>query len=308
MVVGYIVWMTTELLRRRPPDDVDDEFDIDAFKARSAPVSLEGVDLDSFRDEPLDPDSLRCLRYMHDVEYHTVCYLRDLLVTPAHRDPTITTFLTLWNLEEMYHGEAIGAVLAAHGEPAGRPRIGSTRQRLGRFDRLAPAAHTIGSLLVGQAWTAVHMTWGAVNEWTAQAAYARLGQRAGHPALSTLLGRIMRQEGRHADFYARQAERRLRVDARARWLTRTALRRWWAPGRLHALAPQRGGVPRRSPLHGSRRPGHDRAHRPPVGSAPRPGGPAPGHRRRATPDRRRRADLRGDRVAGCQPACPGADR
>jgi len=229
VVVGYIVWMTTELLRPRQADDVDDEFDIDAFKARSAPVSLEGVDLDSFRDEPLDPDSLRCLRYMHDVEYHTVCYLRDLLVTPAHRDPTITTFLTLWNLEEMYHGEAIGAVLAAHGEPAGRPRIGSTRQRLGRFDRLAPAAHTMGSLLVGQAWTAVHMTWGAVNEWTAQAAYARLGQRAGHPALSTLLGRIMRQEGRHADFYARQAERRLRVDARARWLTRTALRRWWAP-------------------------------------------------------------------------------
>jgi hypothetical protein len=73
------------------------------------------------------------------------------------------------------------------------------------------------------------MTWGAVNEWTAQAAYARLGQRAQHPVLSTLLSRIMRQEGRHADFYARQAERRLRGDARARWLTRTALRRWWGP-------------------------------------------------------------------------------
>jgi hypothetical protein len=222
--------MTTDLLRRRPPDDVDDAlFDIDSFKARSAPVSLEGIDLDSFRDQPLDPDSLRCLRYMHDVEYHTVCYLRDLLVTPAHRDPTVTTFLTLWNLEEMYHGDALGAVLAAHGERAGRPRIVSTRQRLRRFDRLAPAAHTVGSVLVGQAWTAVHMTWGAVNEWTAQAAYARLGQLAEHPVLSTLLSRIMRQEGRHADFYARQAERRLRDDAVARWLTRTALRRWWAP-------------------------------------------------------------------------------
>jgi Flp pilus assembly protein TadD len=34
----------------------------------------------------------------------------------------------------------------------------------------------------------------------------------------------MRQEGRHADFYARQAERRLRDDAKARWLTRTAPR------------------------------------------------------------------------------------
>jgi hypothetical protein len=166
---------------------------------------------------------------MHDVEYHTVCYLRDLLVTPAHRDPTVTTFLTLWNVEEMYHGDAIGAVLAAHGERAGRERVSETRQRLGPFDRIAPAAHAIGSIVVGSAWTAVHMTWGAVNEWTAQAAYARLGQLADHPTLSALLARIMRQEGRHADFYARQAERRLRDDAKARWLTRTALRRWWAP-------------------------------------------------------------------------------
>jgi hypothetical protein len=206
-----------------------EEFDIDAFKSRSSPVTLDGIDLHDFVDQPLDPSTLRCLRYMHDVEYHTVLYLRDLLVTPAHRDPTVTTFLTLWNVEEMYHGDAIGAVLAAHGERAGRDRVSETRQRLGPFDRIAPAAHAIGSIVVGSAWTAVHMTWGAVNEWTAQAAYARLGQLADHPTLSALLARIMRQEGRHADFYARQAERRLRDDAKARWLTRTALRRWWAP-------------------------------------------------------------------------------
>jgi hypothetical protein len=205
------------------------DFDIDAFKSRSTPVTLDGIDLHDFVDHPLDPSTLRCLRYMHDVEYHTVLYLRDLLVTPAHRDPTVTTFLTLWNVEEMYHGDAIGAVLAAHGERAGRDRVSETRQRLGPFDRIAPAAHAIGSIIVGPAWTAVHMTWGAVNEWTAQAAYARLGQIADHPTLSALLARIMRQEGRHADFYARQAERRLRDDAKARWLTRTALRRWWAP-------------------------------------------------------------------------------
>jgi hypothetical protein len=216
-------------LIRRPPAHADDDFDIDAFKARSAPVSLEGIDLGRFLDQPLDPATLRCLRYMHDVEYHTVCYLRDLLVTPAHRDPTVTTFLTLWNLEEMYHGDALGAVLTAHGEAAGRDRVSTTRHRLGRFDRFAPIAHSLGSVLIGSAWTAVHMTWGAVNEWTAQAAYARLGQRADHPTLSALLARIMRQEGRHADFYARQAERRLRDDALARRVTRTALRRWWGP-------------------------------------------------------------------------------
>ena len=233
----YILRMATGLTRRSAAPTADNDFDIDAFKARSVPVSLDDLDLTQFIDHPLDGDTLRCLRYMHDVEYHTVCYLRDLLVTPAHRDPTVTTFLTLWNVEEMYHGDAIEAVLAAHGETAGRDRVNTTRQRLGRFDRVAPVAHSLGSLLVGPAWTAVHMTWGAVNEWTAQAAYARLGQRANHPVLSALLPRLMRQEGRHADFYARQAERRLRNDARARWLTRTALRRWWGPVGSTLLPP-----------------------------------------------------------------------
>jgi hypothetical protein len=211
------------------PAGAHQEFDIDAFKSRSSPVTLEGIDLHDFVDDPLDPSTLRCLRYMHDVEYHTVCYLRDLLVTPAHRDPTVTTFLTLWNVEEMYHGDAISAVLAAHGEPAGRDRVSDTRQRLGRFDRIAPAAHAIGSIVVGSAWTAVHMTWGAVNEWTTQAGYLRLAQRANHPVLSELTRRIARQEGRHIDFYVSEARRRLAASRGAQTVVRWALRHLWRP-------------------------------------------------------------------------------
>jgi len=40
-----------------------------------------------------------------------------------------------------------------------------------------------------------HMTWGAVNEWTTQAAYA-VSKPLDHPTLATLLLRIMKQEGR----------------------------------------------------------------------------------------------------------------
>src|SRR5262245_54107788 len=104
--------------------------DIEAFKARSKPVALDDIDLDDFRRQPLDDTTLRCLQYMHDVEYHTVCYLRDLLVTPAHRDPDVTTFLTLWNVEEYFHGEALGAVLHAHGRTAGAERVLATRVSL----------------------------------------------------------------------------------------------------------------------------------------------------------------------------------
>jgi hypothetical protein len=47
--------------------------------------------------------------------------------------------------------------------------------------------------------------------------------------LSELLRRIMRQEGRHIDFYASEAHRRLAANPRAQRMTRFALRRLWKP-------------------------------------------------------------------------------
>lgn len=192
------------------------------------PVDVGDIDFSAFRSTPLDPDALRCLRYMHDVEQHTVCYLRDLLVTRSHRDPEMTTFLTFWNFEEYWHGEVIGRVLAEHGEAAGADRIAPMREKLGWRDHLSPLASMAASAAVKD-FAAVHMTWGAVNEWTTQAGYARLAARAKHPVLSDLLKRIMRQEGRHIDFYATQAKMRLARSGVARRLTRLALKRLWAP-------------------------------------------------------------------------------
>ena len=203
--------------------------DPDRYAERASRLDLTGIDFDAFRTRPLDAAVLRCLRYMHDVEHHTVCYLRDLLVTPAHKDPRITTFLTVWSYEEMWHGDAIGRVLAAHGEDAGAPRIARLRRGLGLRDRLAPALHALGSAIAGRAFGALHMTWGAVNEWTTQAGYARLIDRAQHPVLTDLLNRIMRQEGNHIAFYAGEASHRLADHPRARRMVRWALRRLWRP-------------------------------------------------------------------------------
>ncbi len=60
---------------------------------------------------------------MHDIEYQTVLYTRELLVTPAWKDPQFTAFLTLWNYEEYWHGHALGRVLAMHDQPAHDPRL-----------------------------------------------------------------------------------------------------------------------------------------------------------------------------------------
>ena len=203
-------------------------FDINTYQRLVRPVDLRDLDFSSFERQPLDPDVLRCLRYMHDVEQHTVCYLRDLLVTRAHRDPELTTFLTFWNYEEFWHGEAIGRVLERHGEPAGAGRLAPMRAGLGWKDALAPLT-SMALSAASPNFTAVHMTWGAVNEWTTQAGYARLAARSGHPVLAELLRRIMRQEGRHIDFYVSQARARLAASRTAQRLTRTALRRLWRP-------------------------------------------------------------------------------
>jgi hypothetical protein len=192
-------------------------------------LDLGGLDLfTAFTEWPLDVDTLRCLQYMHDVENHTVCYMRDALVTDAHRDPRLTTFLTMWNYEEHWHGEALGTVLAAHGRPSGPGRVAQVRRQLGWKDRWRPLTFLIGSLAFRD-MVAVQMTWGAVNELTTQAAYGQLARRSGHPVLTELLRRIMRQEGRHVAFYASESRSRLAGSGAARRLVRLALRRYWAP-------------------------------------------------------------------------------
>src|SRR6516165_1410556 len=135
-------------------------FNIESLKERTGRVQVDDLDFDAFRSEPLSEPVLRCLRYMHDIEHHTICYLRDLLATPAHADHEVTTFLTMWNFEEYWHGEAIGRVLAAHGEPNGGRRVEAMRRSLRWSNRVGPTLHAVGSSLVGASYTAVHMTWG----------------------------------------------------------------------------------------------------------------------------------------------------
>ncbi len=62
-------------------------FDIDRYAATSERVAFDDLDLDHFRAHPLPPATLRTLHYMTEVEYHTVCYTRDLLTTRRTASP-----------------------------------------------------------------------------------------------------------------------------------------------------------------------------------------------------------------------------
>lgn len=202
-------------------------FDIDRYLDTVAPLDDSDIDYSTFADRPLDEATLRTLRYMHDVEHHTACYQRDLLVTSAHEDPEVTSFLSMWAYEEYWHGAAIGRVLAAHDEVHGRDRVGSVRRRVGR-DRLRTLGFMAASSVTDHI-VAIAMTWGAINEWTTQAGYLRLASTAGHDELAVLLRRIAKQEGRHIDFYAAQAEKRLAASERAQSWVRKALQHKWQP-------------------------------------------------------------------------------
>ncbi len=200
---------------------------IEKFQEQGGRLKIDDLDFEEFRRRPLDDNVLRCLGYMHDVEYQTVLYTRELLLLPAWKDPQFTPFLTLWNYEEYWHGQAIGRVLEMHGRPAHDSRLNAMRTFNRRYLVWSPLIFwTIGQTV--RRFPAVHMTWGAINEWTANAAYNRLATIAEHPVLTELLGRIMRQEGRHAGYYASWA-RDMLADRRAQKVTSWFLRHEWAP-------------------------------------------------------------------------------
>ncbi|MGC5617013.1 ferritin-like domain-containing protein [Georgenia sp. Z1491] len=204
-------------------------FDIDTFAADSTPVRFEDLDMSSFRDDPLPEDSLRCLRYMCDVEYHTVCYLRDLLVTPSSREGDVAGFMTMWNREEFWHGEALAAVLAAHDITVDYDELKARRTKLGWREALSSLKQSVLANLVGADFVATHMLWGAANEWSAVAAYRRMADLERHPVLAVLLRRIAQQETRHVAFYATRARERLTASEPARRVARLTLERFWRP-------------------------------------------------------------------------------
>ena len=200
-------------------------FDLDAYVARCGGLDLSAIAWDQVPRYPLSPETVRSLRYMQDIESHTIIYLRALLATRAIDDPEVAVFLACWVYEETLHGLTLARFLEAAGHPLpprGRPH--------GR-EPLAQRLEARTTAFMSKVWPdfcAVHMTWGAINEMIALTTYRRLAARATHPVLSDLLERVARDEARHFFFYYRQAQIRLERPGAAR-VTRMLMDRFWAP-------------------------------------------------------------------------------
>ena len=200
-------------------------FDLDSYVGRSRAVDLAAIDWAEVPRHPVPSEVVRTLRYMQDIESHTIIYLRVLLATRAIDDPDVATFLACWVYEETFHGIALARFLEAAGSPVGERPMPRGQEPLGK--RIEAAA----TAMVSKAWPdfcAVHMTWGAINELTTLTGYRRLAARCDHPVLTDLLERIILDESRHFFFYYRQAEIRLQRRAVAR-VARLLVDRFWSP-------------------------------------------------------------------------------
>jgi hypothetical protein len=200
-----------------------------------ARVNADDLDLDrAFREQPLSADVVRCVRTMRDAALETGAFLRDLLTTNAHRDPEITTFLTVWACEQRSRVEVLDRVLRASGSTGrdGRPThltVVRSTQGTPRAGALGPLAQLATSETSAQSLAAAHLAWAAIDAWATEAAFRQLASRSRHPVLRELLGRITVQQSRHVEFSAAQAAQLLADDPRAQRLARWALTRLWAP-------------------------------------------------------------------------------
>lgn len=193
---------------------------LDEYVTRSGALDVPDLPWDDIPKHRISANALRALRYMQDTEIHTIVYLRELLSTRAMDDPAVATFLACWIYEETLHGRVLARFLAAAGQPvAPRPRSVGT---------IAERVQAIGISLVSKVWPDFVGVWGAINELTAVTAYNRLAALSGHPILSELLSRIVRDESRHFGFYFLQAQRRL-ASPRVAGIARRLVDRFWVP-------------------------------------------------------------------------------
>lgn len=202
-------------------------FDVRAYARNPQQLSHADVDLAKLAANPLPAPTVRAIAHLARVERHTVRLLRDVLVTPSHKEARVTAFLTTWAYEQYWIGDTLEAVLKANGAPHG-PRPGvlpTARQALG--DRTLPVVNAMTTNLIGADFVAAHMARGLLDTLISRLAYQRLAALDNRPDLVQLVERIQAVKTPHLTFYELQAHERLARSIRAQRLTRLMLSVLW---------------------------------------------------------------------------------
>lgn len=205
-------------------------FDLPRFLDNSRRIDTSDFNWDDVPKHPLKLVEVRFLRYMMNIEDHTIVYLKELLGTNVIRDPEVTAFLSCWAYEEYWHGATLQKFLRAyHGDDTLTQDVDYRFDNEGRIKRRLKAM--IAPLLAAATpdFAAAHMTWGAMNERSTLTGYEALAAKTEHPILRELMHRIVKDERRHFAFYHNQAAIRLGAHKRNRRMTRRMMDRLWRP-------------------------------------------------------------------------------
>ena len=202
---------------------------LDRIVATSSRLETGDLDWEEARRAGLARREGLALAYFADIESQTVMYLRDLLRTDIAADPEAVGFLSVWNYEEYFHGEALAKFLDVCGHPLARDRVHEVRQRARALERVQGVLGSLASRLLSQEFPALYMVWGAAAEFTTLRGYEALERQTKNPVLAEICRRIAKQERRHFAWYFNSARARLSLSPRAQKLTRFALTRFWAP-------------------------------------------------------------------------------
>ncbi|HEX5035888.1 MAG TPA: hypothetical protein VFX30_01875 [bacterium] len=192
-------------------------------------IVYEDLDWNEARQAGLTADEVFILTYFSDIESQTIMYMRDILNTEGVLDPDVMSFLTIWNYEEFYHGQALARLLEECGHPLAERRIETVRRKALITETLKRLGAMIFSKGLPADFIALYMAWGALNEITTLRGYEAIEANTKNPVLAEICRRIAKQERRHFAWYFNGARERLQKSRRAQVIARFVLGHVWSP-------------------------------------------------------------------------------
>lgn len=193
------------------------------------PEFISEIPWKDVKNHPIDKRFVPVLLYMRDVEVLTDIYHAELRRTPTGRDPVISKFMERWGVEEITHGEVLNRFLNEAGIETAATWKDQVQRAVSRFYITNAWLVTSLANLIGNKFTATHMTYGAIHEMSAAQAYRRLRKLADHPVLTHILNGIIREEAAHTQFYWSVARLELRESTLAQRISRFVVDNFWNP-------------------------------------------------------------------------------
>ena len=199
-------------------------FDVREF-ARTAQGSLRAdLDLVAFASAPLEPEVVGTLAVIGTLEGATMAHLRNVLVTPTHKDARVTAFLVTWAYEKFWIADALRAIVEAGGDAAVVDAPDAASRGPAASSGRGPVRRALAGFTQGWPVIGAHMTVGLIDDWMLGAAYERVVDASGGAALEAAVGRILAVKQRHTRFFEEEVERRLTSSPKAVRLARGELR------------------------------------------------------------------------------------